>query len=206
MEYKKTVRQIVSLPWEKLLATDLLQLMVLCAYTAREFAESLRLALLLCPQHQGLATMAEGELSTNNLSFASYNHTDDHAAFLWHFINKGGVLIELPPEISRAGEVYTERVKALKPRIRAMSIFSREKELPHIFRRILEVSPTSWTSHDHQTLAAFKYYLERHIQLDAGEGGHEELLKGLPVTNEVDEFYQIRLQLYQPIFPDFIPE
>jgi hypothetical protein len=193
MMHKQIVRAIAGLTWENLSTTELQELMVLSAYAAREFAESLRIALEIYPKSIEFQEMALGEINTENLKFGGYKKSGDHADFLWHFINKHR-LADLYPDAQRAGERYLAQVQGLPKEVRAMSVVSRERELPGIFRRVLEAK--DWSA---QGLDAFRYYLAEHIHLDSMEGGHGDLLAGFGVTEEVGAFYQIRMDMYRCI-------
>lgn len=192
--YKSVIESILNLKWDSLTASDLRVLMVLSAYAAREFGESLRIAIALNPDNHGLQEMAKGELKTDNLRFDGYDEVGDHADFLWYFINKHELVKELPAEVFKVGEQYFQAVRGMCPCKRAMSIVSREQELPGIFARILQAK--DWNLPE---LQAFRYYLERHIALDSGEGGHAEMLSSLPVDDRVAQFYKARLEIYRVI-------
>ncbi len=192
--FKTVVAQIRNLPWQKLASHELLKLMVLSAYAALEFAESLRIALKLNPDNPSLREMADGELypEAHNLQHDDYDQPGDHSAFLLHFIKKHG-LNQMFPDAVAAGEAYLAQVRELPDEVRAMSIISRETELSGIFERILE--DQDWST---PPLPAFRYYLARHIELDsAEETGHAALLSGFAVDDSVTEFYRIRLCLYE---------
>ncbi len=194
MKYEQIVEQIRNLSWNKLSSDELQWLMVLSGYAAREFAESLRIALNLYPQSRELQEMASGELKTNNLRFADYQAVGDHVDFIWKFIEDAGIDSECPTEILSAGEEYLAKIRELSPEVRAMSIVSREKELSGIFIQILKAS--DWSA---KGLDAFRYYLERHIALDSNEGGHADLLSGFKVDDSVAKFYETRLGMYRCI-------
>jgi hypothetical protein len=66
--------------------------------------------------------------------------------------------------------------------------------LPDIFAEILKAP--DWSA---DGLAAYKYYLKRHILLDSQPGGHAELLDGFTVDDSVAPFYEARLNLYRCI-------
>lgn len=199
MQYKKTVERIASLPWNALDSKGLLTLMVLSAYAAREFAESLRIALKLSPKHSGLKEMAQGELLTDNLRHGSYDRVGDHADFLWYFIEKEKIVSRIDSNIIKDGERYLQEVRKLPQALRAMSIVSREEELSGIFERVL--TAPDWSD---EALQAFQYYLKRHIALDSEEGGHKDLISDILINDSVDQFYQIRLKLYISLFPDLV--
>lgn len=197
LQYKKTVGRILELPWEKLDAPALVKLMFLSGFAAREFAESLKLSLGLYPDYEGLREMADEELKTRNLRYKDYGQKGDHWEFLAHFL-RGINPLEFAAEF-RAGARYWKEVNEIIPEVRAMSIFSRESELPDIFTRILEAGGSQWTSSE--TLEAFKYYLERHVALDSSDGGHADMIAGCTIDDRVDRFYRARLRLYETIFP-----
>lgn len=190
--YKQKVEEIRSLQWEVLSSQELQTLMILSAYAAREFAESLRIAIKLHPRSKKLGEMAKGELETSNLQFGGYTSTGDHADFLWHSIRTHQ--LEIPLQVYQAGETYLERVRALPPHVRASSIFSREIELPKIFERVL--SAKDWNA---KGLDSFRYYLEKHIELDSEKGGHADLVHHLKIDERVIDFYSARLELYRCI-------
>lgn len=191
-KYKNLVARISGLNWGALSSPQLQDLMVLSAWAATEFGESLRLALKLHLSHPGLAEMAKGELETDNLQFGSYKGPGDHAHFLWHFVSEAR--LETHPAKYWSGEGYLAEIRTLSPELRVMSIVSREQELPDIFYRILQAP--CWEA---PGLQAFKYYLERHISLDSGDGGHAEMLSDLPVDDRLVRFYRARLELYKAI-------
>jgi len=80
--YRTITNAIVRLPFARLPVQGLMNLMVFSAHFAREFAESLRIARELHPEHIGLRQMAEGELATDNLQYEDYTRAGDHADFL----------------------------------------------------------------------------------------------------------------------------
>lgn len=191
-EYKGVVEQIRDLKWENLDGQELQQLMYLSLVSAREFADALRIALKLYPKNHNLQEMAGGELQTSNLSFEDYDQVGDHADFLEHFLRKYG--LEGDENLERHAEAYRQTCQALDDKVRAMTIFSREEELSGIFKRILEAE--DWSD---EGLAAFKYYLAKHIALDSEEGGHAELTREFPIDDSVKSFYQARLDMYKAI-------
>ncbi len=190
--HKKHVEQIIALPWERLSARDLQSLMHLSYFTAIEFAESLRITLNLFPDDNLILQMAEGELNTNNLSHDGYNKTADHYAFLEHFINRDGIPLEKP--VAMAASDYLSFCRKQSDTFRAETIFSREEELSKIFQRI--TTAKDWKE---KGLPAFRYYLDTHITIDSAEGGHHDLIKHRPVTQDISGFYQHRLEMYRSI-------
>ena len=190
MSYIDFVNKIKDLKWKSLTQTDLESLMFLSLETAKEFAESLQIALSVFPDDALLKSMAEGELKTNNLKFGGWNQKGDHWEFLQYFLSGK----TQPPKVATACAAYRKAVALLPNHVRAMSIFSREKELPEIFSQILK-SP-AWKNALPSHLQAFRFYLLKHIALDSEEGGHGNLVEHHTVTNDVDIFYKARLKLY----------
>ncbi len=186
---------INGLHWEKLGPNELRMLMVLSYYAAIEFAASLRIALDEHPNNLAFKTMAAGELGTDNLRFADYSKRGDHCDFLSHFLQAHQVMQRAPEDVRRAGRDYTNTVGQMTARERVMSVISRERELSHIFKRILTAK--GWKTCPE--LQAFEYYLRRHIELDSGDGGHADLLAKFTVNDKVEEFYRVRLGMYRVI-------
>lgn len=189
--YASIVKEIRDLKWGSLSPGDLQKLMVLSAYSALEFAESLRLALKTHPKNSALKRMAKEELSTDTLSFGGYARQGDHADFLWHFIRTYGLLGK-HKALQNRGKAYLQQVRLLSPEVRVMSIVSREKELPGIFARILTAK--NWKA---KGLPEYRYYLERHIVLDSAVGGHADMLSNMPIDDRVADFYRARLNMYR---------
>lgn len=189
-DYHSIVNNIIRLPWKNLSTTDLGQLMFVSLATAQEFAESLGIALQLYPQDSLLKSMAAGELQTNNLRFENWERAGDHWEFLKHFLAGSAA----PAETAAACKAYKKTVRSLNPQIRAMSIFSREDKLPHVFSQIL-AAPV-WENTLPQHLQALHFYLLKHIELDSKTGGHRDMVSHFPITDKVTPFYQARLQLY----------
>ncbi len=200
LKYKAVVQKIRRLPWNSPSVDDLKDLMVLSAYCALEFAESLRITLQEYPESEAFKKMAEGELKTTNLQHDDYTGPGDHAEFLWHFIRKYNPVPKGPyaVDVELAGAQYWRKVRNIDRGTRIMSVVSRERELPAIFALILEAK--GWD--ELPQLQAFRYYLEQHIALDSGEGGHADLLSGFEVGESVEYFYQQRLGMYNYVlFP-----
>ena len=140
--------------------------------------------------------MAAEELATGNLKHGSWQQVGDHWKFLDHFLCG---FVE-PLSVAAACRVYRQEVEALNDHTRAMSIFSREQELPGIFTKILEAPVWQQILPDH--LKEFRFYLERHVELDSREEGHGDLVKHCEITEDVRAFYEARLKLYLEALPD----
>lgn len=190
--FKSVVRQIRQLPWTKLDPGELQRLMQISHVYACEFAEALRIALELYPDHVQLAQMARGELATRNLAFRNYTLRGDHSHFLEYFLRQSD--IEADAELRSRSKDYLAACRALDAPTRAMSVFSREAELSDIFREILHAH--DWSA---PGLDAFRFYLERHIEFDSTDGGHCDLVESFPVDDRLVPFYRARLATYRAI-------
>lgn len=193
-EYKSVVERIKQLNWPELSSSDLTSVWYLSWVAAVEFAEALRIALDIYPQHRGLTLMARGELKTKNLRLEDFLQAGDHYEFLEHFLKKYGVVERIDQSLVEHGERYLQACRKLSGYDRAMTVFSRELELSGIFERILEAP--DWSA---PGLYAFRHYLARHIQFDSSAGGHHDLTSDFPVDDRVLPFYQARLESFRLI-------
>ena len=110
------------------------------------------------------------------------------------FVNKFGLLETTSSKVLESGETYLSVIRKLPKEVRAMSIFSREQELPGVFERVLKAK--NW---DKAGLKEFRYYLKKHILLDTEEGGHAALVDDFLVDNRMEKFYRMRIKMYQSI-------
>jgi len=191
--YDPVVSEIRDFPWKEV---DPNKIVYLSWVTAVEFAETLRTARGLYSESEELQKMALGELKTNNLSYGDYiGKIGDHCEFLSHFICSNDTLREISTSdtLYNAAVKYKKAVSRLTEQERAMTIFSREQELPGIFTEILKSH--DWEKHG---LGFYEYYIKRHIELDSEDGGHGDLTKDFPLNEEaLLRFYEARLELYQ---------
>jgi hypothetical protein len=191
MSYKQTIEEIKGINWKTF---EPLSIIIVSYFAAKEFADSLRVVLRAFPVAEDLHKMGDGELNTDNMQFGGYSFRGDHWQFLEHFLN--ATLREpISPLDHKANKRYRFYIDFLQSRDRGVTIYSREQELPHIFREIL-------AAHDWEGLGLgfFQYYLNRHIELDSQEGGHADLVKSYPLSPDVlGEFWAARLKLYKEV-------
>lgn len=183
MNNDEIIEVLSAMPFSTLSEIELQRLMIVMAYVSEEFAESIRIALLLYPDNEGFAEVSRGEIQTDNLQFGDFNGSADHSEFLFHFIKKYK-LDEKFPETVLAGKEFQERIRTLPGDIRAMSVASRETIGYDFFSQILRAK--DWTL---PGLPEFQYFLAAHVAIDGAEGGHGDLLEEFPVTSEVMTFY-----------------
>ena len=191
-DYKLVVEQIKHLNWSNLDTSELTKVWYLSWVAAVEFAEALRIALDLYPDHRGLAKMARGELNTKNLFLDDYHQAGDHHEFLEHFLKKHDVINQMDETLVQQGVEYLNACRNLSSADRAMTVFSRELELSGIYARILDAP--DWSA---PGLYAFRHYLVKHIQFDSGTGGHHDLTSDFPVDDHVLPFYEARLESFR---------
>jgi hypothetical protein len=193
MSYKNTVQKIADLPWEKADPGDLI---FLARGTAIEFASSLRKAVTLYPDDKMLSQMVNGELMTDNLSFEDYQQKGDHWQYLDYFVIKHNIKASCL-NVQNAIDQYIVAMETLfTAEERAMTVFSREEELVHIFEEI--TSRVDWNS---LAFSFYKNYLDSHIEFDSGEEGHHHLTEHYPLfPDTLERFYAIRLKMYQSLF------
>lgn len=218
MKYKEIVAQILSIDWRLLRSEgDLGKLMYISWITAQEFAASLRIAEKLYPKDEKLKSLIASELQTNNLQFLGYKKTGDHYEFLQYFLIESGFMRKvvgttgevlqvngwlIPLELRKAAQEYLETIEKMPDDLRAMTIFSREHELPKLFTNIL-TNQHFGTSHLSWHLRAYEYYLKTHIQLDSEEGGHDDLTKHFELDDRLTIFYEARYKLYKSLDSSF---
>jgi hypothetical protein len=192
MNHQTFLNEIHAFPWDK---AEPFKIILLSLATAQEFGVSLRMALEVHPDDENLRTMAAGELDTDNLTYRSYHQRGDHFQFLEYFI------LQFPTwrtsarteNLKNAIRGYGVIMHNMSPEHRAQTIFSRERELPGIFEKILG-------AHDWDALGFgfYRYYLERHIMLDSASGGHADLTREHELNEDVLlKFYGARYMLYQ---------
>ncbi|MDB5258898.1 MAG: hypothetical protein JWO73_106 [Candidatus Taylorbacteria bacterium] len=194
-KYIQIAQQITNLNWSGLSVADLQALLILSAYAADEFAESLRLARALYPESKGFEDMAAGELQTGNLKFGDYSKVDDHSEFLWFFDTMYFGENTVSKEVRESGGVYMRKVRTMTPPLRAMSVISRLREFSGMPALILKAPGWCGTAE----LLAFRYYLEKHAALDSGQWNHAEMFSGFQVDDSVAPFYEARLDMYRVI-------
>lgn len=194
MIHQALVKSINKKQWE---CYSPQKIIYLSLRSAEEFAESLRCAEHAYPNHSQLSEMIKGELQTDNLSYEDYAQVGDHWQFLKHFCVQHKINEEsVGSELVHAGNTYVTSVRKLgDDNVRAMTVFSRDQELPGIFKKILK-------AHDWEKLGLgfYKYYLERHIEIDSKEGGHAGLTKSFDLDEKIlFHFYTARLHMYNAL-------
>jgi len=188
---KYYVQKMLQIDWSKTSDNNKL---FLSAITALEFAQSQRLANMVHPNNKGVQAMSAEELMTDNLRFGSYTETGDHVDFLLSELSSKEIIFSIEKTLLVAGLKYLSAVGKFTPAERAMTVFSRERELPNIFKNLL-LFPMG------DKYNFYKYYLKQHILLDSQDGGHADMISDMELDEEVlKRYYEIRFRFYQTAF------
>ncbi len=191
--YGDELEAIKTLPWGRMSPIDLAYISTI---TGREFAESLRSSANEFEDDKKIQQMISEELKTDNLQYADYDKAGDHVEMLEFFFEKQNLLKDVTSEAVAAGEQYLQTIReTFSATERMTTIISREKELPEIFKSILNAH--DWKKNN---LGFYEQYLTDHIRWDGSEGGHAELVSHVPADeNVLNRFWKIRHQLYKSI-------
>ncbi len=209
--YQSYVDQINQVDWSRI---EPLRIIHVSLCFAKEFAQTVRSCI---PQYHHLDQFQQfivGEIDTDNLQYEGYTRTADHWQFLDYFLDKErshANFISLQDLIAFNMNTalpliqmsdYVRYCDSLEQEQKLLTLVSREKELQGIFQKIL-------VAHDWGALryGFYKYFLERHLELDGVEGGHEDLMKSLVDLDQLDpqqeifleQFWQKRLAVYQSL-------
>jgi hypothetical protein len=180
---------IRSLAWERMNPHHIVW--VTCQM-GQEYAESVRIAEKLYSNDPVVLHFVSEELETDNLSYGEYVQRGDHWKFLEYFLTRGESFVT-PEELQRVVVAANARIGLFSPRERAMTVFLREQQGSREKHRILAAH--DW---DGLGLGYFRYYLERHIELDSQEGGHGSLAERFVIDPVVAQrFYEIRFSIYE---------
>ncbi len=189
--YKDFVQKMLNIDWSKTSDDNIL---FLSTVTAIEFAQSLRLANIAYPENKGIKAMSKEELMTDNLKYGKQTNTGDHVDFLLNGLLSEKILFSIDKILLVEGLKYLSTVGKLTPKERSMTVFSRESELPNIFKNLLSFPLGS-------NLDFYKYYLEQHILLDSQDGGHADMISSIPLDEKtLEKYYKLRLNFYEAAF------
>lgn len=209
---KNYIEKIHEIKWSEI---SPFQIMFASLVFAKEFSQTARYFISDKPGFGSTSQFREfiaGEIDTDNLVYDDYNRQGDHWEFLTHFMSKDNFrdklkkhhavtsgklrnsfgLEEYGVEIffddsltTKAIDQYQNYIETLHGEHRMATLVSREKYLHGIFQKVLE-------SHDWDTLGFgfFRYFLERHIELDSSENGHDNLMSQVLDLEKYD-FYMI---------------
>lgn len=210
-DMKTYVNYINTLDWNKIHPLKIIHVSLLFA---QEFAATVRACIPVYWTIDWFQEFTAGEIDTENLTYEDYHQKADHWQFLNHFLNKQKnsahfdslqelLAFNLNTWIQRLPvRLYTDYCDSLSAEEKLLTLVSRERELQHIFQHIV-------TAHDWDALwyGYYKYFIDRHLELDGAEGGHEEVTKELinldNLTDHQDDmlkkFWYLRYQVYKSL-------
>jgi len=215
MNYKESIQKIHDLDWSKANPARIIRIAI---FFAKEFSDTARACKKLYARVSEFEDFISGELDTNNLQYAQYGITADHHEFLstffwnrYNILNETGMkrgsavydcltednrLIYIREEIVR--NKYEVYVGNLCDDEKMATLVSREVKLKGIFQKILNAFDWEMEGYGY-----YKYFLERHIELDSADGGHEELTSRLIDLEDYEEvlekFWLLRWRVYKTL-------
>ncbi len=184
--YDAVITQICNLDWSSLSAADLTNVAGAYYYFSVQFRENLEIAVALRPYDAKLADLNAGECDTDNLSpfpgVAVPGERLNHDEFMRRALALGPWSDTERERVARLGEVYLEKAREIEPYTRALSIASYEDGgLERVFTSFLR-APV-WKG---PCLAAFRHFLEKHIEFDSDvEAGHGALSRHLEPDDRI---------------------
>jgi hypothetical protein len=179
-QYQSVIDDICALRWDDLTRDDLVNVAWAYSYFSVQFRENLEVACLLYPNDEKLQQLKLEECATDNLSpwpnVAVAGEKLNHDEFMKRLLALEPIDNERRRRLSRSGEAYLDRARSFPDEVKALTIASYEEEgLKNVFRAILRAP--RW---DTPLLAAFRHFLEKHIEFDSDpDKGHGALCRHL---------------------------
>jgi hypothetical protein len=174
--YQKIVTEIHDLPWFALSETDVASVAAAYYFFSIQFRENLEIVCALNPEAENLKILASEECNTSNLSpypgVAIVGEKLNHDEFMRRLLQLAPLEAGRWQCIEAFGLAYLEKMRAIEPTARALSIASFEDGgLAHVFRGMLQ-SP----GYKNPLVKAFRFFLIKHIEFDTDpEDGHGAL-------------------------------
>ncbi len=209
--YQKHIVLINALDWSRI---DPLRIISVSLLFAQEFAMTVRSCSTIYQDSIVFRTFANEEIDTENLKYEDYQQRGDHWQFLAHFVGKIksqanfislGDLLRFQWSTALSFEPIDQYLRLLAdatPEQQMVTLVSREQALQGIFKKILGAH--NW---DARGYGFYRHFLERHLELDGEDGGHEDLMRGLIDLHTLDplqetfleQFWIRRLAVYQSL-------
>jgi len=183
--YELVINEICNLNWANLSEKDLIRVAWAYYHFSVQFRECLEIARDMYPGDERLLQLDHGERNTDNLSpwpgVAAAGEKMNHDEFMRRTLE----LAEIPEIgriVSEIGNKYLKTVRAIDPKIRALTLATYEDGgLERVFQAIL--TAPSWNGPLQQ---AFKHFLAEHIRLDSDpDQGHGALCRHLTPDDRV---------------------
>jgi hypothetical protein len=203
--FEAVIDDICRMRWQALTAGELMQTAKAYHYFSIQFRENLEIACRLYPEDGLLQKLREGECDTDNLSpwpgVSEIQERLDHDEFIRRLLSFQTIARD--DELSAIGQAYLATVRSLDDTIRATSIASYEDGgLNRVFNAILR-------AHEWQGAgpAAFKFFLERHIEFDTADcEGHGALARNLVLDDGITPLWLSFRDMLAAAVPALLPE
>lgn len=188
-DIEKVISSIKKLPWDKMDP----HLLVWTFYkTGKEYADTLRVVSKTYPNNNLIKGLVEEELDTDNLNYGGYKNRADHFKFLEHFFDREK-LKGIPDALHLAIDRAERSIELSSDYERSMTLFIRESSALGILGLVKNV-------HDWENLGLgyFKYYINRHLELDEASGGYGNLAENFQINDHIAlKFYQERFDIFK---------
>jgi hypothetical protein len=203
--FEAVIDDICRMRWQALTTGELMQTAKAYYYFSIQFRENLEIACRLYPEDRLLQKLREGECDTDNLSpwpgVSEIRERLDHDEFMRRLLSFESIARE--GELSEIGQAYLATVRTLDNTIRAASIASYEDGgLTRVFNAILRAR--EWQG---AGPAAFKFFLEQHIEFDTADcGGHGALARNLVLDDGITPLWSSFRDMLVAAVPALLPE
>jgi hypothetical protein len=184
--FKQVIGVICDLGWSGLGEVDVVDAAWAYYFFSVQFQENLDVARTLYPDDPKLVELASEESNTDNLSpwpgVAAEGEKLNHCVFMRRVLELLPISDDKRYRFEAAGARYLERVHAMEPHTRALSIASYEDGgLERVFGAMLKSPPA-----ENAVVEGFRYFLFAHIQFDSNpDGGHGVLARHLKPDDRV---------------------
>ncbi|HEX3971545.1 MAG TPA: hypothetical protein VHX19_09480 [Stellaceae bacterium] len=184
--FKQVIGEICDLGWSGLAEAEVVDAAWAYYFFSVQFQENLDVARALYPDDPKLVELASEESNTDNLSpwpdVAAEGEKMNHCEFMRRVLELVPIAEDKRYRFAAAGACYLERIRAMEPHVRALSIASYEDGgLERVFGAMMKSRPAA-----NKVVEGFRYFLFTHIQFDSDpDGGHGALARHLAPDDRV---------------------
>jgi hypothetical protein len=184
--YKQVVNEICDLAWTRLTEQECIDVAWAYYFFSIQFRENLKIARVMFPDDDKLATLEREECGTDNLSpwpgVAQPGEKMNHDEFMRRVLALSPMPEATRIRFNENGQRYLDDTRRADDLTRALSLASYEDGgLEQVFRAIL-TSPGS----AHPVVAGFRHFLSEHIRFDSDpEAGHGAMIRHLQPDDRI---------------------
>ena len=184
--FKQVIGDICDLGWSGLHEAEVVDAAWGYYFFSVQFQENMDVARALYPDDPKLADLEREESNTDNLSpwpeVAAEGEKMNHCEFMRRVLELVPIAEDKRYRFEAAGARYLERIRAMEPQVRALSIASYEEGgLERVFGAMLKSPPAA-----NKIVEGFRYFLFAHIQFDSDpNGGHGAMTRHLAPDDRV---------------------